>query len=422
MEYAFPVMDKFQARTVLEEAFEIDPSNKKLYVNLDKVRGRDYLDRLFFCLNIEKGKYCGNDNRGTKILFSGHQGTGKTMELKRLHNIINVDGLYYSVLIEIEKEFELAYFSPEDIFLVLLTNLVESLSNNKINFMSNELSSIIKSWTNEKEIIDELIDEYKINIKSETNSAISFFGFLKMKAALKGLFSKDSKTTSIIRNKINKDHMSFINTLNKILQDLEIYLRSKFNRCAIVFIFDGSEKIDYASYKKLFVDSSYMLKSLKTNIVFSVPINSYFDISGRVHTDFFNTYTLPMVPVNEKSVPFLKEIIIKRISGDIFFDSDVLPRIVSMSGGCIRQLLKMVHRSILISTGDKVTMKIANESIFEIGMELYDKLDSKHIKALKRGKWHKGDGRVKELLLSLALLNHKPDLVINPLLMDLLNE
>jgi len=46
MAYNFPVTDKFEARAVTELDFEINPMNQDVYVDMDSVRGKDYLDEI----------------------------------------------------------------------------------------------------------------------------------------------------------------------------------------------------------------------------------------------------------------------------------------------------------------------------------------------------------------------------------------
>lgn len=113
MSYAFPVTDKFQAREVTELDFTIEPTDKKVYVNLDSVRDKSYLGQIKYNLNIEDDQLQRITKTFHKIIFSGHRGSGKSIELKRFHHGINNKACYLSVHIDIEQEMEVGGFQPE---------------------------------------------------------------------------------------------------------------------------------------------------------------------------------------------------------------------------------------------------------------------------------------------------------------------
>ena len=103
MSNEFPIKNKFKAREVTEPDYEADLFKEHLYVNLDSVRGKEFMDDIKFSLNIESSTPVLNEttNDYIKILFSGHRGSGKTTELKRLHKQINKPDCYYSIFIEL---------------------------------------------------------------------------------------------------------------------------------------------------------------------------------------------------------------------------------------------------------------------------------------------------------------------------------
>lgn len=422
MQYDFPVQNKFHARSVTELDFEIDPMDTRVYVDLDMVRGKDYIEQIKFNLNIDEDRLQVTTDNFIKIIFSGHRGSGKTVELQRFQKYIDDPNRYFSVFIRIEKELEVGTFQPEDLFIILITKLIERIDAAGIDFSSNYLRDIQKEWLSEKTVLKELKDHFKIDITTEAAAGASFLVFLKLKSALKAVFSSESKTLKTIRETIKRNPTLLIEKFNAVLSDFRQTLSGNDQSNDILFILDGTEKIPYQIYQDLFCDNSYLIRAINANMIFSVPINSYFDIKGNPSSDFFQTYTLPMILITDRSIPFLKEVITKRIDFETFFDRDALDYCVDLSGGCIRQLLRIVNKALIISRGMKITKATAEKSAGELGRTMYEQFDSEHLSILKERQFHTADEKVLDLLFSLAVLKYNGERKINPLIRQYLDE
>ncbi len=105
MQYNFPVTNKFEARAVTELNFEID---HRVYIDLDAVRGKDYLDQIKFNLNIDENRLREPTDTFTKIIFSGHRGTGKSLELKRFKAMSIILNAIFLFLLRLKKNLKLA--------------------------------------------------------------------------------------------------------------------------------------------------------------------------------------------------------------------------------------------------------------------------------------------------------------------------
>jgi len=420
MNYEFPVIDKFQARDVTELDFTIEPTDEKVYVNLDSVRDKSYIDQIKYNLNIEENQLKKITDTFTKTIFSGHRGSGKSIELKRFHQSINKPDCYMSVHIDIEQEMEVGGFRSEDLFVILIAKLIERVDGEGLSFKSSSLDKIIKEWLSEKTIQEELKKDFKLNLEAEISAGNSFFGFLKFKSALKSIFSTSSTTSENIRRAIRKNPSNLIDQFNDILSELRETL-SKGNKAKdILFIFDGTEKIPYEIYEALFVKDSYLIRGINANMIFSVPINSYYNIESNPAADFFQVYLLPMVKLTKESRVMLKQIISKRIDVDRFIYDDALSLCVNKSGGCIRQLIRIVNRAMIIALGGKIKIEIAEKSVHALGEEMKNLLKSEHIDILKQKKFNTADAPVLDLLFSLAVLKYNGVRGINPLLEELI--
>ena len=422
MKYQFPVKNKFHARTVTELDFEIDPMNPDVYVNLDSVRGKDYIEEIKFNLNVDEDSLKVVTPNFIKIIFSGHRGSGKSIELQRFQNYINDSSRYFSVFIRIEKELEVGSFQPEDLFIILITKLIESIHELKIEFNSDYLKEIQREWLSETAIIKELKDNFQVDVSSEVAAGASFFVFLKLKSALKSVFSSESKTLRTIRETIKKNPKNLIDKFNAVVADLRIALDKKNLSKDILFILDGTEKIPYQIYRELFCENSYLIRAINANMIFSVPINSYFDIKGNPSSEFFQTYTLPMILITDNSMPLLGQIVTKRIDAEMFIEKESLDFCIQKSGGCIRQLLRIINKALIISRGTKITKETAEKSVSDLGRSMIEQFDSEHLSILKQKQYYTADFKVLDLLFSLAVLKYNGVREINPLIQRYLEE
>jgi len=415
----FPVRDKFLARQVTELDYEIDPENEgKLYVHLDSVRPSECFDDITFTLNIDTatGQLMRLTDSYAKIIFSGHRGCGKSTELHRFQTSVNHPDRYCSIFIDMEKEVEITTFQTEDLFVTLLFKLLDRLEKEGLEIKTAQLNDLAQEWLSDTEILKELKTSYNLDLSSEVEAGASFFTFLKLKSSLKALFSSSSATVQKIRQTVRKNPQDLIDKLNLALEDARDTLVAAGKGKDLLFVLDGFEKMHYDIFRRLFIQESSLLQRLNTNMLFTVPINSYYDISSSASSEFFQTYILPMVPVGEKSIPLLAEVVGRRVDARVFFTQDALTLCVKKSGGCPRQLLRIVNRSIVQRRGEAIAPEDAEKACTYLGQEMWDKLDNDHRQILLEKNFMSADKKCLDLLFSLAVLKYNGRREINPLL------
>ncbi|MDJ0836468.1 MAG: hypothetical protein QNK37_08115 [Acidobacteriota bacterium] len=412
-DFQFPVQDEFDAMEVTELEFEISPDENRAYVNLDVIRGTAYREKLLKIFHIRNDQLAKPTRTYKKFLFSGHPGCGKTLELRRLHDYIDHEDRYTSILIELEQDLEIGTFKAEDFYILLISALAGRMADHQ--FVSEELNKIGRDWLKDEEIIKELKQNYKMEVGAETQAGAGFFGLLKLKSKLKTLFSYDSITSRKLREKVRDNPMDLIRRFNLVLSEARRVVGDELGR-DLLFIMDGSEKIIYDVYQKLFVRDAHLLRALEANAIFSIPIHAYFDITNTPHTHFFDYDTLPMIAINDRSRGKLGEIITKRIDGETFFTDGVLDYCVNMSGGCPRQLLRIVNRCLVAKTSEQITMNQAELACRDLGQQMRDLLRSEHLDILRNGRFDTADPMVLDMLYQLVILKYNGKRKINPLI------
>lgn len=422
--YSFPETDKFKARELVEPTFNIKDHNE-LYVDLTEVRGNEMIENLYFFLGIDNDKLVTpNGDFGMKIIFSGHVGCGKTVELRRFHEKIHDADRYFSIFLPLEEEVHLQKFEPEDFYVLLIVKFMDALDEAKIKFDKSGLNQIISGWLSEEDVKKELSDLYHVNLEAAASVGAGFWNFIKVSNSIKSLFSSQSKTIKTIRQKVRNNSMDLINKFNEAIDSARNEMRRTSPQRDFLFIVDGSEKVKKATQEKIFEEDINLIGSIAANLICTVPMD--YQLREALRYEYYEWLVLPMIKFDDqkdKAIKKLREIITRRISEPTFFAEGVLDYCVEMSGGCPRQLIKIVHRAIMLSRGQKIDMETAEQATIRQGRDIFDRLTTEHTKRLEKGDFTsgRGDEVIRELLVYLCLLKYNGVIKINPLLKRFMN-
>ncbi|MBD2716987.1 hypothetical protein KBK19_18220 [Microvirga sp. STR05] len=421
--YQFPVIDKFQARAVTEPSFEPElfGDDQQLYVDLDQVRGSEFQDDILFTLAVEDGRLMELPNDYIKIICSGHRGCGKTTELKRLHTYLNHPDRYLSIFLSIEEEMEYGSLQPEDIFVWILLKLVSAIEEYDIPASRTQFNELARQFLSSQTVEQELKDNFGVEVGAETEGGINFFSLFKLKTKAKAVFSTNNATSTKIREEIRKNPLAIINRINAALVDMRQAVAEAGLGQDVLFIIDGSEKLRFQVYEYLFIQNPNLLQTLALNMIMAVPIDSYYKIEAGPGLNFSHSLIIPMIKLAGPGNPAdecFKEVIERRIATDLFFESGVLDECVRRSGGCVRQLLRIVNAVIRKARGGRASLEVAQAAIRALGSDMNQLLTTKHIDTLNLGlhKLRPGDAEVREMLFQLVLLKYNGHLRLNPLL------
>lgn len=401
-QYLYPANTINDVKAVIEPEFQPDLFDKQhLYVDLDEIRDRTYLNDLFFDLgyNPVKGSFNVISDY-VKIIFSGHRGCGKSAELRRINNELNNPDRYLIVFIDLEKEVEVGSFQYADFFSLLIHKLIQRLEEKKIIAGSDRLRQLAKQLLPAK---TEEVSTDKEKLASATElgaeGGFNLFGFLGLKTSFKETFSGENEISRAIRKEIKQNTLTLVYNLHAELIEAKMALEKCGQGKDMLFIIDGSEKVKSEVYEELFIANGNIISQLNINLLTAVPITAFFQIEKAPYK-FLNRYTVPMLKVggNNRAVELMIEIIAKRIDLFLFIEKDALNTCITFSGGCIRQLFQIVHTALKKSLGEKIQQNHVELAIKQLGMYLWEYLDNEHLKVLKEGQFRPAEKKVDELL------------------------
>lgn len=107
-DYQFPVTSVIQALSVLKPNYEVTPGSG-LYVDFSPIRAAQTSDALKLKLGIVDDQYDPSANV-VKILYTGHQGCGKTVELRKLQRYLHHQDRYFAVFSVLHDNYPAFFF------------------------------------------------------------------------------------------------------------------------------------------------------------------------------------------------------------------------------------------------------------------------------------------------------------------------
>lgn len=427
-QYTFPVKDRLDAREVFEPDFDIRGKEDELYVDLSEVRSTEYLTEIKAQLNLDDDYNLSRPVRQhAKILFSGYKGSGKTLEVRKLHKQLNKPEAYLSILVETEREIEISKFKAEFFYVLLIAKLVQRLVEEKIPFHSIALADLQKEWLSEKEITNEINSSDKTEVEGTAGIGGDFFGFFKLGKNFKALFANETKTVETLKRKVLSNTPELIERFNLVLMEVREALRVHTGVAKdIVFIFDGSEKMRDDIYEQLFIQNAKLINDIQLCIIASVPIRTFFEVTHmRALQDFYDAKLLPILKPSPEVHQKMEEILRKRADVTAFMNPDALSFVIEKSGGSIRQMLKLMSMAI-ISSREIITAEIMREKAFKkMRSQMYETLTTEHKEILQQRKYidekqqpNVADKAIWQLVEAMILLKYNGTIAVNPLIAE----
>jgi hypothetical protein len=267
--YAYPVRTVREAKSVIAPEFQPDLFDEQhLYVNLDEVRDRSYLDKLYFELGCSEAGFEPSADY-IKIIFPAHRGSGKSTELRRINNKLDNPERYFTIFINLEEEVEVGSFQFADFYSLLLHKLIEELINKGVKSVSRlqDLGEKLLRGKTEKTASHK--HKLGTNVEGGVEAGFRLFGF-GGKASFKEVFSGENETSTTIRQEIRRNTLRVINELNVELGDTRMIIQENGLGKDILFIVDGSEKIQSEVYEELYIKNGNVLAGLNVNMLTAV--------------------------------------------------------------------------------------------------------------------------------------------------------
>ena len=406
-----------------------ESEDRRYYIDFSSVRGGDIISELG--RTIVKL----SPDEPTSQLFTGHIGCGKSTELFRLKGGLEQQN-FHVVYFESDRDLEMADVDISDILLMIAHQVTESMEAEGIRLRPTYMEKLIRN------LLETLRSPMEI-------SDVSFSVGI---AAITARAKESPEMRSQLRQYLEPRTKSIIDAINEeILGVANEQLKAQ-GKKGLVVVVDNLDRIDpirradgRSQSEYLFVDRGEQLKRLNCHVVYTIPLALVFSDDLPRLSNRFGTAPklLSMVPVATRmGEPFprgrqlLQKMVLARafptLGGhdrwaqinDIFDTPDTLNTLVAISGGHMRNLMRLLYGC--LQKGDPpITREMLNAVIRDERDALVALIDTSEWQLLFEaigGEADQGNESYNPLLRSLFLYEYRDDdgrwFGLNPILTE----
>jgi AAA ATPase domain len=324
------------------------PAGDPKYVDYREVRGDEDIEN-------DLGKRIRNSDKSTCQLYTGHRGSGKSTELRRLQKSLEDHG-FFVVYFEADEE----DIDPQNVEYI---DILLACTRRFLKDIRSANPTPIQNWLRDR--WNELKDLAQMEVSLDTFTLEqSLSVFTKLTASIRAEPTQRAK----IRDKVNPHTTTLLQALNEFIMDARKKLPN--DKTKLAMIVDNLDRIpiDFrdngrSNHEEIFLDRSEQLRGLDCHVVYTVPIALvYSRWANEVQTIYGKTQVLPMVmvqkqdrTVHREGLEKLREAIQLRVqphfpnrdlNTEVFDSHETVERLCSACGGHVRELMQMMQDSL----------------------------------------------------------------------------
>ena len=330
---------------------------EQLYQPLDEYRENDGSKMLWFLgLRSDSGeqKLLAAKER-LYILYGGHRGCGKSTELRRLQRKLHDPKRFYMVFIDAEVELSIHNLRYIDVLLSVAKKLFEQLERDQIAIDKLFLQQI-EEWFESRIVqrIKQFGAHLRVDAGAETRVGVP--GLARLFAKLLAQINAGSDYREEIRREVHSSYGELVRAFNNLLVHAEQGIGKKNLGRKLLFVIDGTDKLNQDDAKRLFVDDIHQLQAVSGCFICCAPL---LFLNTSPSSDFLS-YRLPMVKLGSKGAEYdpqapaaqaLRELSYKRVDSRLFRDQHALDELVAASGGHLRDLITLLAEALAEAQG-----------------------------------------------------------------------
>ena len=350
--------------------------------------------------------YLLNTDEPVKVLFSGHRGSGKSTELRRLAKDVAND--FCVVQVSVARDLNVPDLNYVDVVLASAIALLRQVVSHE-NYVPQHdelLGDILQFLEND-------ITEDTTVAKGKSGSLTAKLGVLLV--SMEAKYSRESTTRETIRKRLFPLINDLIERINKACK----LIREQTGKLPLIIVED-IDKTDLAHARELFFNHAFTLNSLDCHIIYTFPLplcysNEFTERIGEYSTHFLlpnvSLYTRDGQP-EPAGHDTLREVVTRRVDASLF-EGDALEQVIASSAGLMRNIVRLVKDSALIALTEKaqtIQPHMAREVAAEMANDFRRVLLPAHYIALKEAHRTKNivaDEIYRQVLENLSLLEYQ---------------
>jgi hypothetical protein len=410
-----PPRDVLEVLQKIEFEEALEPHDPRR-VDTREARGsQKTLDRLGrkFGLSIEKKLFRPTSLK--HVLFFGHVGAGKTTELKFYAEELKATGFILPVEVDVARVLDRNNLQYADLLMAMAQALLESLAKENIALPPHAIADMEK-WFAEKVETRGDVQEFAAEIKSGGQMEVGVPLLAKLFTSFSAAFKSNATYKEELRRVIRNTFTQLAEAFNRLILGAEEALTKagKTDAVRVLFTVDGTDKLREEDRRRLFVEDAELLLAVNALAVYTAPIALKYEggLVGRLDADL----VLPMVKLQdadgnrcEPGWRAMRDILLKRADRILFESDQDVERLVAMSGGHPRELLRLLQLCCEFAD-ERIDADVVSQAVGQLASEyrrLLEPDDYARLVQIDRGPKDVGnDEKTRHLLYCLALLEY----------------
>ena len=352
------------------------------------------------------------DLKQQHVLLYGHVGSGKSTELNRLAQRLAPDNPFLIIHLDVANELDRNNLQYADVLMALAHKLVEEIERRDMSISPDALKPL-EDWFYEQV----LTKERQISLGMELETGVQISAGIPMLAKLFSKFKSYLRTNSAykeaLRLTVRNGFTFFAIAFNALLTHVEMRLRERGVAKRVLFVVDGTDKLTDEDNKRFFIVEASQLLAIEGLVIYTAPLHMRFQ--GSV-VQTLEHVTWPMIKAVDKNGnrvdlghQALSDILLHRVDSSVFAPG-ALDRLVEMSGGHPRELLRLFRKCCELADENRVTEAIVQRAIELQASEYLRWLTAEHYTILaaedirdQGAPYQKG---MDQLIINVALLEY----------------
>jgi len=313
-------------------------------------------------------------------LVTGHRGSGKSTELRRLQaKLESLDFLV--VYLDVEVTLDLADVEYLDLMLAVAQKLDQAALDNDLD-VNPGLILDVGDWFAEVLLTKEEQDEVQLETETQAKMGIEIPLLTKLLASLTTKIRSGSVSRRQVRLELERRMEDLLSRLNLLVDNITLQAK-KAGYKGVVVIADSLEKmplkqLDHGltNHAQLFVEHAEQLKALPCHTVYTVPVSLLNDRNlGIAYSD---VDLIPMVKIAtperkpwDAGRDLLYQVVARRLDVEqLFADPQIVYRLVDASGGVVRDLMRLtLFAADYTPDGQRIAPEAASKAIRKLVRE-----------------------------------------------------
>jgi hypothetical protein len=303
---------------------------------------------------------CG-DSAFSAIAFSGHRGSGKSTELKRLQESLSAH--CYTLYLDVNDFLDAADVDYTDLFLLISRRLLDQLRDDGVA-INGKLLKAVEEWF--VSVTKETEESVKLSagVSTEAKAGVEIPFIAKLLAKLTADVKAGSSSKVATRAELDRYFSALLNNTNLLLDAACEALKGSGKASQILVVIDNLDRVPPKKSEDLFFAHGSQLHDLHCHAVYTISIDTFYSHKGIANV-FPNHVILPNVKLRtgkasldrrKEGFDALWEVVARRVSIEkLVPQPDVVDRIIEYNGGSVRQLVRLMSQAILSSQSDGKT-------------------------------------------------------------------